>query len=48
MRVTVLLLASVLCFCGSAFAQEWELYTNNEDGFKLDFPGAPKMTQTTF
>src|SRR6476646_6297075 len=48
MRVTVLLLASVLCFCGSAFAQEWELYTNNEDGFKLDFPGMPKMTQTTF
>jgi hypothetical protein len=26
----------------------WELYTSNEDGFKLDFPGAPKMTQTTF
>ena len=48
MRATALLLTSLLCFCGSAFAQDWELYTNNEDGFKLDFPGAPKMTQTTF
>src|SRR6266850_1388568 len=44
MRVTALLLASVLCVCGPAFARDWELYTNNEDGFKLDFPGAPKMT----
>ena len=48
MRVTVLLLASVLFACAPAFAQEWELYTNNEDGFKLDFPGTPKITQTTF
>src|ERR1051325_4369575 len=48
MRVTALLLASVLWVCGSPFAQDWELYTNNEDGFKLDFPGAPKVTTTTF
>src|SRR5262249_43961142 len=48
MRVTALLFALLLCLCGSAFAQDWELYTNNDDGFKLDFPGAPKMTQTTF
>ena len=41
MRVTALCLAFVLCLCGSAFAQDWELYTSNEDGFKLDFPGAP-------
>ena len=48
MRVTVLLLASVLFACAPAFAQDWELYTNKEDGFKLDFPGTPKVTQTTF
>src|SRR4030095_1560493 len=48
MRVTGLLLALLLCLGGTAFAQDWELYTNNDDGFKLDFPGAPKMTQTTF
>jgi hypothetical protein len=48
MRVTALLLALLLCLCGPAFAQDWELYTSNEDGFKLDFPGTPRMTQTTF
>ena len=48
MRVTALLLATVLGVCGPAFAQDWELYTNNEDGFKLDFPGTPKVSQTTF
>ena len=48
MRVIVLLLASVLFACAPAFAQDWELYTSKEDGFKLDFPGTPKMTQTTF
>ncbi len=48
MRVIALVLASVLCVLTPAFAQDWELYTSNEDGFKLDFPGTPKMTQTTF
>lgn len=48
MRATALVLASVLCVLAPAFAQDWELYTNNEDGFKLDFPGAPKVAQTTF
>ena len=48
MRVTVLLLATVLCVAGPAFAQDWELYTNNDDGFKVDFPGTPKVAQTTF
>jgi hypothetical protein len=49
MRVTALLLASVLCVCAPASAQDWgELYTNNEDGFKAQFPGVPKVTQTTF
>jgi hypothetical protein len=48
MRVTALLVASVLCVCGSAFAQDWALYTNNDDGFKLDFPGAPTVATTTF
>ena len=48
MRVTALLLALVLFACAPAFAQDWELYTSKEDGFKLDFPGTPKVTQTTF
>src|SRR4030095_2856538 len=47
MRATGLLLPLLLCLGGSASAQDWELYTNNDDGFKLDFPGLPEMTQTT-
>src|SRR5262245_18355779 len=48
MRVTRLVFAFVLLMSGSAFAQDWDLYTNNEDGFKVDFPGPPKMSTTTF
>ena len=36
MRATAVLLASVLCVCAPAFAQDWALYTNNEDGFKVE------------
>ena len=48
MRVMVLLLVSAFGVSTSAFAQDWQLYTSNDDGFKLDFPGSPKMAQTTF
>ncbi len=48
MRVTALLIASVLFVCGPAFAQDWDLYINKEDGFKVDFPGQPRLTETTF
>lgn len=48
MRVTASILALVLCAAGPAFAQDWELYTNNEDGFKVDFPGTPRVARTTF
>jgi hypothetical protein len=48
MRVTTLLLASVLFVCGPAFAQDWEEYINKDDGFRVDFPGPPKVTETTF
>ena len=48
MRVTALVLASVLGVSGHAFAQEWALYTNTEDGFKVDFPVTPTTMQTTY
>jgi hypothetical protein len=48
MRLMVFLLVSALGVSRSAFAQDWQLFTSNDDGFKLDFPGSPKMTQTTF
>ena len=48
MRVTVLLLASVLFACAPAFAQDWDQFTFKDDGFKVDFPGQPKIAETTF
>jgi hypothetical protein len=48
MRTTVLLFACMLSISGSVAAQEWELYVNTQDGFKVDFPGQPKVTETTW
>ena len=48
MRMTALVVALVLGISGSAAAQEWDLYTNIPDGFKINFPGQPKITETTW
>jgi hypothetical protein len=48
MRALTFVFALVLSMAGSAFAQDWEQFTSTQDGFKLDFPGAPKVTQTTW
>jgi hypothetical protein len=46
MRVTAFVFALVLSVSGSAAAQEWDEYTNIQDGFKINFPGQPKITET--
>jgi hypothetical protein len=48
MRAAALVLAIVLATAGTATPQEWEEYTNIQDGFRLNFPGPPKVTQTTW
>ena len=48
MRVTTLVVGVVLSLHGSAYAQEWEQYINKEDGFKVNFPGPPRVTATTY
>ena len=48
MRATALVFALMLSIARPAFAQEWDQYINTEDGFKVDFPGQPKITQTTW
>ena len=48
MRVTALVFASVLAASGSAVAQEWVEYVNTQDGFKLNFPSQPRVTETTW
>jgi hypothetical protein len=48
MRAATFVFALVLSMAGSAVAQDWDQFTSTQDGFKLDFPGAPKVTQTTW
>src|SRR5512132_3592073 len=40
--------ALVLAASGLAFAQDWSEYQNIPDGFKIDFPGQPKIAETTW
>jgi hypothetical protein len=46
MRATVIVLAATLVIARSASAQDWEQYVSTQDGFKLDFPGQPKIAET--
>ena len=48
MRMTALVLASVVAVSGPVVAQEWGEYVNTQDGFKVNFPGQPKVTETTW
>ena len=48
MRITAFVFALHLSIAGTAAAQEWEEYINLQDGFKLNFPGKPKVTETTW
>src|SRR5882672_4586001 len=48
MRTTTVVLALVLTFPVIAAAQEFEEYVNTQDGFKIDFPGKPAVSTTTW
>jgi hypothetical protein len=48
MRVTALAFAVALSIAASASAQEWDQYVSTQDGFKVDFPGQPKVAETTW
>jgi hypothetical protein len=48
MRATALVFALLLSASGPAFAQEWTEYANTREGFKVDLPGEPKVTETTW
>jgi hypothetical protein len=47
MRIIAFVFA-MLSIAGTAAAQEWEEYVNTQDGFKLNFPGKPKVTEATW
>ena len=48
MRVTIWLLVSVFFMPASVIAQDWTEYINRDDGFRVNFPGLPTMTETLF
>jgi len=48
MRPGVFALALVLSTTGIAGAQDWDQYVSTKDGFKIDFPGSPKVAETTW
>jgi hypothetical protein len=47
MRMTLIVVA-VLLMAAPAPAQEWDLYTSIRDGFKVNFPGQPTITDSTW
>jgi hypothetical protein len=48
MRATIFSIAFVLSMAGAAVAQEWDQFVNTQDGFKIDFPGSPKVSEGTW
>src|SRR5436853_2853660 len=48
MRRIAFVFALVLSASGLVLAQDWSEYQNIQDGFKIDFPGQPKVTETTY
>jgi hypothetical protein len=48
MRITMLVLTLILGLSGPAAAQEWQEYVNTQDGFKVNFPGQPTISGTTW
>jgi hypothetical protein len=48
MRTTALIVtALVILMSAPAAAQEWEDYVNTQDGFHVNFPGKPRITEIT-
>ena len=48
MRAAVLASVLVVTASTSAWAQEWTEYANTKEGFKVDLPGEPTVTETTW
>jgi hypothetical protein len=48
MRVTALVIAAVVAAGPGVVAQDWDEYLSVRDGFRLNFPGRPAVTETTW
>lgn len=48
MRTAGFALALILYASAPTLAQEWTEFVSTKDGFKINFPGQPKVTETTW
>ena len=48
MRTAVLMCVLIVATAHLAAAQEWAEYVSRQDGFKINFPGQPTITETTW
>jgi hypothetical protein len=48
MRIATLLLGMLLATATAAAAQEWDEYTSLQDGFRINFPGQPKVSEISW
>ena len=48
MRIATLLLGMLLATATAAAAQEWDEYTILQDGFRINFPGQPKVSEISW
>ena len=48
MRTVVFLGVVIIATVQAAAAQEWGEYVSTQDGFKINFPGQPKIAETTW
>ena len=46
MRLRPVVIALLVLLPRAALAQEWDEYTSLQDGFRLNFPGTPTITET--
>ena len=45
MRLKVVVIAVLLLIPCAASAQEWDEFTSLQDGFRMNFPGKPTVTE---
>ena len=48
MPIAVMLLALLVTLPRAAVAQDWDVYVSQRDGFSVNFPGQPRITEITW
>ena len=48
MRLKQFIVIAAVLSAGPAYAQDWTEYINKEDGFRVDFPGQPRVQTITW